>query len=175
MPLKVLKHPALDQLAATPQILRILMASVTDEAAVRQPAPGRWSIAEVLEHLSHVEGHLFRTRLDLLLLTDGTVVANYDEKAFDAAGAYSTDDPEESFAHWEEQREEAVLLLETLEPAHLQRIGYHPGLGAFTLEHLLYTWANHDLAHVRQVAELVRAQVFLPASGPFQAHHNLKP
>src|ERR1700712_4534787 len=60
MPPQELEHPALDQLAATPEILRILMASVTDEIALTKPAPDRWSIAEVLEHLSHVEGHMFR-------------------------------------------------------------------------------------------------------------------
>src|SRR2546427_378510 len=131
MPAHELEHPALDQLAGTPEILRILMAGVTDEIAVRKPAPGRWSLAEVLEHLSHIEGHMFRTRLDQILAADGAMVEPYDEKDFDAAGAYSGNEPEESFAHWEEQRESAVELIRTLDPTKLARTGRHPEFGTF--------------------------------------------
>src|ERR1700712_926954 len=131
MPPHDLEHPALDQLAATPEILRILMASVTDEVAVRKPAPDRWSIAEVLEHLSHVEGHVFRARLDQLLATEGATVEFYDEKQFDAEGTYSGNEPEESFAHWEEQRESAVELIRTLDATRLRRTGKHPEFGVF--------------------------------------------
>ncbi len=169
MPSKVLQHPALDQMASTPDILRMLMANVPDDVAVRKPAADRWSIAEVLEHLSHVEGRLFRSRVDAILAANGALVEPYDEKAFSAAGAYSKNDPDESFAHWEEQREEALLVLRALEPADLARAAQHPKRGRFTLEQLLNTWVNHDLGHVRQIAELVRAQVYWPESGPFQA------
>src|SRR5258708_786600 len=134
MPPHELEHPALDQLAATPEILRIMMASVTDEMAITKPAPDRWSIAEVLEHLSHVEGHLFRLRLDQILAQDGADVEAYDEKELDAAGTYSGNEAEESFAHWEEQRDEAVELIRTLDATRLQRTGRHPTLGVFTIE-----------------------------------------
>ncbi|MES1262480.1 MAG: DinB family protein [Acidobacteriota bacterium] len=175
MPPHELEHPALDQLAATPEILRILMASVSDEMAVRKPAADRWSIAEVLEHLSHVEGHLFRVRLDRMLATDGAEVEPYDEKAFDAQGAYSGNDPEESFAHWEEQREAAVELIRTLDATRLARTGRHPEFGVFTVEQLLNNWVCHDLGHVRQITELVRAYAYLPATGPFQKEYKLNP
>jgi hypothetical protein len=175
MPPHELEHPALDQLAATPEILRILMASVTDEMAVRKPAPDRWSLAEVLEHLSHIEGHMFRARLDQLLATEGALVESYDEKEYDAAATYSGNDPEESFAHWEEQREAAVELIRTLDATRLQRSGQHPEIGTFTVEQLLNNWVCHDLGHVRQIVELVRAYAFFPGAGPFQKFYNLKP
>jgi hypothetical protein len=175
MPPQDLEHPALDQLAATPEILRILMAGVSDEMAVRKPAPDRWSIAEVLEHLSHVEGHLFHVRLDQMLAADGVEVEPYDEKAFDALGVYSGNDPEESFAHWEEQREAAVERIRTLDATRLKRTGRHPELGVFTVEQLLNNWVCHDLGHVRQIAELVRAYAFLPEAGPFQTEYKLNP
>lgn len=175
MPPHELEHPALDQLAATPEILRILMASISDDMAAQKPAPGRWSLAEVLEHLSHTEGHVFRARLDRMLATDGAEVEPYDEKAFDAEGTYSGNDPEESFAHWEEQREAAVELIRTFDATKLRRTGRHPELGVFTVEQLMNNWVCHDLGHIRQIAELVRAQSFLPAAGAFQKLYNLKP
>jgi hypothetical protein len=39
----------------------------------------------------------------------------------------------------------------------------------------LNEWALHDLGHVRQLAELVRAQLYYPEIGPFRADYNLKP
>jgi len=175
MPPQDLEHPALDQMAATPEILRLLMASVAEEAAVKKPAPDRWSIAEVLEHLAHVEGHVFRARMEQILAQDGAEVLPYDEKEYDAAGAYSGNEPEESFAHWEEQREEAIEVIRKLDATKLVRTGVHPTLGRFTLENLLNTWVCHDLGHVRQITELVRAMAFVGETGPFQAHYKLNP
>ena len=59
--------PCLDILEATPEILRRLMAGVTDADARWKPAPERFSIAEVLAHLSHSEGHCYRMRLNRFL------------------------------------------------------------------------------------------------------------
>ena len=48
--------PCLDLLEATPAILRGLMWEISDEDARWKPAPARFSIAEVLAHLSHSKG-----------------------------------------------------------------------------------------------------------------------
>ena len=58
--------PAVGQLEATPEILRALMRELTEEDARWKPAPDRFSVAEVLAHLSHSEGHCYRLRLDRL-------------------------------------------------------------------------------------------------------------
>ncbi len=165
----------IDRLAATPEILRLLMEDVPEEIAVEKPAPDRWSIAEVLEHLSHVEGHVFRARLDLILDENEPEVEPYDEKAYDAAGTYSGRDPEESFAHWEEQREDTIELLRDLPEEVLNRVAVHPEIGPFTLDNLLHDWACHDLGHVRQIAELVRAGALLSETGPLAQKYNLRP
>ncbi|PYX40299.1 MAG: hypothetical protein DMG83_26920 [Acidobacteria bacterium] len=47
--------PCLDLLEATPGILRGLMTELTEEDARWKPAPERFSVAEVLAHLSHSE------------------------------------------------------------------------------------------------------------------------
>jgi len=50
--------PCLVLLEATPGILRGLMSELTDDDARWKPAPDRFSVAEVLAHLSHSEGPL---------------------------------------------------------------------------------------------------------------------
>lgn len=165
MPEKQLELPAIDQLAATPEILRQLMANVSDFDAVNRPYPSRWSIAEVLEHLAHIEGGMFRLRADLIVNEDNPTVEPYDQNDFDAEGAYSGRDPEDSFAHFEEQREANIEFLLDLDPSAAQRTAQHPVAGTFSLEDMLNYWVAHDLSHIRQVAELVRTTTFLPNIG----------
>jgi hypothetical protein len=172
---KRLEHSALEHLAATPDILRALLTGISPEQAYWKPKPERYSIAELLEHLSHVEAHCFRIRFDEILATDNPEIEPYDQNAFYAQGTYSNRDAEESLAHWEEQREDNIEFLEALDPKVLSRTGRHTVLGAFTLENILNEWALHDLGHVRQMAELVRAQLYFPEIGPFQVEYVLKP
>jgi hypothetical protein len=170
-----LEHPALDQMAATPDMVRALLSGVSAEQTLWKPAPDRFSIAELLEHLSHIEGHCFRMRFDETLATDNPVFEPYDQTAFFATGTYSRRDPEDSLAHWEEQREDNLEFLRGLEANVLHRKAKQTVLGSFSLDNLLNEWALHDLGHVRQLAELVRAQLYYPNVGPFQADYALKP
>ena len=59
--------PCLDLLEATPETLRGLMREISDDDARWKPAPDRFSIAEVLAHLSHSESHCYRMRVDRFL------------------------------------------------------------------------------------------------------------
>jgi hypothetical protein len=40
---------------------------------------------------------------------------------------------------------------------------------------MLHEWALHDLWHIRQVAELVRARKYLAGVGPLASFYFLKP
>jgi hypothetical protein len=174
MPRK-LDHPAIDHLAATPELLRLLMDRLSDEDAQWKPAPDRWSIAEILEHLSHLESRCFRLRFDRMIAEDNPEVEPYGQQSYAAEGAYSNREAEESFAHWEEQREDNVAFLRALDATVLARGARHPLLGAITAEDLLNEWAFHDLGHVRQITELVRARMYYPRLGPFQAESKVHP
>jgi hypothetical protein len=171
----LLQHPALDHMAATPDIFRTLLTGVSDEQAYWKPVPERFSIAEVLEHVSHIEAHCFRNRFDQILAVDNPEIEPYDQNAFYALGTYSNRDAEESLAHWEEQREDNLDFLHGLDAKVLSRQARHTVLGPFTLAHLLNEWALHDLGHMRQLTELVRAQLYYPEVGPFRADYILKP
>ncbi|MDE3196801.1 MAG: DinB family protein [Acidobacteriota bacterium] len=169
------EHPAIDQIAATPEILRLMMGPVSDAQARWKPAADRWSIAEVLEHLSHIEGHYFRAGVEAMLTGSDPAVEPYDQKAWEAEGAYAGRDPEESFAHFEEQREGNVQFLRDLEINDLPRSGRHPGVGKVTIGDYLNEWALHDLGHIRQIAELIRAQLYFPGLGGYQSHYTVRP
>jgi hypothetical protein len=167
--------PGISQLEITPEILRLLMEDITDEQAHWKPAPDRWSIAEVLEHLSHTESRGFRARIDQMLAEEHPTLEAYDQEAFAAQGTYSGRDPEESFAHFEEQREDNVAFLRDLPLSVAERTGAHAKLGNITIGQLMNEWAFHDLGHIRQIAELVRVIRYHPHMGPFTNLYTVHP
>jgi hypothetical protein len=108
----------LDLLEATPAILRGLMSEISDEDARWKPVPDRFSIAEVLAHLSHSEGHCYRARVDRFLAEEMPELEPDDAQMHLAL--YKNGDPEEDFGHFEDQRETNIELLRGL-PADAAR------------------------------------------------------
>src|SRR6187549_3363511 len=95
--------PCLQMLGATPEILRGLMCELSEEDARWKPAPDRFSVAEVLAHLSHSEGHCYRMRLDRFMSEARPEFEPDDAQLH--LDLYRDADPEEEFAHFEDQRE----------------------------------------------------------------------
>ncbi len=167
--------PGLATLASTPEILRALLATVSEEQTYWKPGPDRWSIAEILEHLSHIEGHMFRARVEAIIKRQDPILEPYDQEAFAAEGQYSGRDAEDSFDHFEEQREDNVELLASLTEKQARRIGMHQQFGVITLEQLMNSWAFHDLGHIKQIAEIIRAAVYYEQMGPFASEYTVHP
>ena len=165
--------PCLELLEATPAILRGLMSEISEEDARWKPAEDRFSIAEVLSHLSHSEGHCYRARVDRFLTEEMPELEPDDAQMH--LDVYKTADPEEDFGHFEDQRETNVELLRGLPAEAGNRKARHLEAGEITLAQMLHEWALHDLGHIRQVAELVRARKYMAGAGPLGKGYQLKP
>ena len=165
--------PCLDLLDATPDMLRGLMCEITGEDARWKPAPGRFSVGEVLAHFSHIEGHYYRARVDRFLTEENPEFEIEDTKRH--LEMYRNVDPEDAFDHFEEQRETNIEALRDLAPGTGERKAIHPEVGPITLAQMLNEWALHDLGHVRQLAELVRARKYLASAGPLGSFYALRP
>jgi hypothetical protein len=88
---------------------------------------------------------------------------------------YRGADPEEAFDQFEDQRETNVEFLRHLPDGAGDRVALHREFGEITLAQMLNEWALHDLGHIRQVAELVRARKYQAGAGPMAASYQLKP
>jgi hypothetical protein len=165
--------PCLGLLEATPAILRGLMSEISGEDARWKPAADRFSIAEVLSHLSHSEGHCYRARLDRFLAEERPEFEPDDAQMH--LDVYRNADPEEAFGHFEDRREANLDLLRSLPAAAGGRKALHRSAGEITLAHMLHEWALHDIGHIRQIAELVRARKYLAGAGPLGDEYQLKP
>ena len=165
--------PCLDLLAATPGIVRGLMTELTEEDARWKPAPERFSVAEVLAHLAHSESDCYRMRLDRFLAETRPEFESDDAQLH--LDLYRGADPAEALDRFAERRADNLELLRGLAADTGDRIALHEEYGEITLGHMLHEWALHDLAHVRQIAELVRARKYRAGAGPMAAEYDLRP
>jgi hypothetical protein len=165
--------PCLDLLEATPAILRGLMSEISEEDARWKPAEDRFSIAEVLCHLSHSEGHCYGARVDRFLSEEMPELEPDDAQMH--LDVCKNADPEEDFDHFEDQREANVERMRGLPADAGNRKAMHRAAGEITLSQMLHEWALHDLGHIRQIAELVRARKYLAGAGSLGEDYKLKP
>ncbi|MGE5360267.1 MAG: DinB family protein [Bacteroidales bacterium] len=165
--------PCLEMLAATPDILRGLMCELSEEDARWKPAADRFSVAEVLAHLSHSEEHCYRMRLDRFMSEERPEFEPDDAQMH--MDRYRDADPEEDFAHFEDRRETNLEFLRGLPAGAGDRVALHRAAGEITLRQMLHEWTLHDLGHIRQVAELVRARKYLAGAGRLGEDYQLKP
>ena len=163
----------LDLLEETPAILRGLMRELSHDDAHWKPAPDRFSVAEVLAHLSHSEGHCYRMRVDQFLNEELPEFEQDDAQMY--LDLYRDADAEDSFDHFEEQRETNIEFLRTLPRSAGGRKAMHRVAGEITLQQMLHEWAMHDLGHIRQIAELVRARKHWEAAGRLGEFYQLRP
>jgi hypothetical protein len=168
-----LELDCLDQLQATPAILRGLMCDLSVEDTEWKPAPDRFSVVEVLAHLSHSERHCYRTRVDRFVSEELPVFESDDAQMY--LELYRNANAEDAFDHFEEQRETNVEYLRTLPRSAGERRARHQEAGEITLQQMLHEWTMHDLGHIRQIAELVRARKHLQAAGKLGDSYHLKP
>ena len=88
---------------------------------------------------------------------------------------YKNGDPEEDFGHFEDQRQTTIELLRGLPADAGARKAKHRAAGEITLSQMLHERALHDLGHLRQIAELVRARKYLAGAVPLGDDYQLKP
>jgi DinB family protein len=163
----------LDLLEETPGMLRGLMRELCHEDAAWKPAPDRFSVAEVLAHLSHSEGQCYRMRVDRFLHEEMPEFAPDDAQMY--LDLYREADAEDALDHFEEQRETNLEFLRTLPRAAGERRAMHQEAGEITLQQMLHEWAMHDLGHIRQIAELVRARMHWRQAGKLGESYKLRP
>jgi DinB superfamily len=165
---------AISLLEKTPRLLETLLGDLQGEILHWKPAPDRWLISEVLAHLAALE-QVYAERTLRIVAEDSPALAKYDQAGAAVRGEYSRGSAGENLAHFTRTRRSTLALLTGLPPSASARTGVHSELGSITLAQMLNEWANHDLGHLRQMAELYRAHAFHPHSGPFMKYSNPQP
>lgn len=120
-------------------------------------APGKWSIAQVVQHFSDSD-LVWGWRARLILAQDRPTITGYDQDLWADRLGYADADPHEALESFTVLRRSNLRLIERATPADLLRVGVHAERGEESLGYLCGLYAGHDLLHLRQIAR-IRAAV----------------
>jgi DinB superfamily len=159
----------ISMLEKTPALLEVLLRDVPGEILEWKPAAERWSIGEVLSHMVMIE-KLYEQRARRIVLEESP-----DLPKFVSPDGETPKKPRQSLEEFVPLRRAFVFYLHSIPSTSAGRTGKHAELGCVSLSQMLHELANHDLGHLRQIAELYRASSFYPHAGPFQKYSSPKP
>jgi len=143
--------------AGTAKKLERLIQGVPASKLRKRPAPGKWSVAEILAHLA--ESEIVRGwRMRQILGAPGTAIQAFDQDSWAAAGHYDKRDPRMSLELFRVLRKANLALLKSLTPEQWKHHGMHAERGVETIEHMSCMMAGHDLNHLGQVERIVAAK-----------------
>lgn len=143
-------------LAATPKRLEHLVEGVPPARLRKRPAPGKWSIAEIVCHLADSE--LARSvRIRMILGAPGTHLQTFDQDAWVVALHYDRRNIQSALREFRTLREANLALFHSLNPEQWKLSGIHPDHGEQILGSLPPLAAGHDINHLQQVARILAA------------------
>ncbi|WP_263366616.1 DinB family protein [Edaphobacter bradus] len=139
-------------LTTTSERLHALIDPLPPTRVNEQPAPGKWSIREIVSHLADCEV-VFCFRLRQTLAEDHHIIQPFDQERWaQRYGAYQID---QALALFEAARNWNLRLLTTVQEEDRHRHVTHPERGTMTFWTIVETMAGHDINHLLQIEHLV--------------------
>ena len=140
--------------AGTAKKLERLIKGLPASKLRKRPAPGKWSVAEILAHLADSE--LVRGwRMRQILGAPGTPIQAFDQDSWAVAGHYEKRDPRKSVELFRVLRDANLALLKSLTPEQWKHHGMHAERGQESIEHIVRLNAGHDINHTKQVERIL--------------------
>jgi|SRR5215471_5215473 len=140
--------------AATAKRLDRLIEGASTPTLRKRPAPGKWSVSEILAHLVDAE-IVGGFRMRLILGSPGVPIVAYDQNEWVRTGHYDRRDPRKSVEQFRVLREGNLALLKSLDPGQWKHYGMHSERGQESIEHIVCMFAGHDINHLRQIETIL--------------------
>lgn len=132
-----------------PKDLRSLLERVTDTQANARPAPGEWSVKEVIGHICDSE-RVFGYRALHIARGDTTPLALYDQDAYVLATDFNARSLRDLLDEFAALRQANVLTFSPMGIAELERRGT-VNEQPYSVRGLLYVMAGHVMHHVESL------------------------
>jgi hypothetical protein len=147
---------------STPQKLARLIKGLDKKRLTKPPAPGKWSIAEILAHLADTE-LVAGWRMRLILGQNGTPIQAFDQDVWASTFNYRRCDPKASLQTFKVLRENNLALLKLVSRDLWENYGMHQERGKESVAYMVRMFAGHDLNHLRQVEQIASQSRQRPA------------
>jgi hypothetical protein len=139
-------------LATTPSAIATLIETIGPQKSATPPAPGKWSPAEIVCHLTDCE-LAFGFRLRQTLAEDNHIIQPFDQEKW--AATYPGIAAAQAVTVFTAMRDWNLKLIAKTLPTAGDRKVTHPERGAMTFKTIVETMAGHDLNHLAQLQRIV--------------------
>jgi DinB superfamily len=143
-------------IAATPQRLGDLIKNLQPGQLTKSPAPGKWSIRDILCHLADCE-IAFAFRLRQAIAETNHVIQPFDQEKW--AGPYAHFDAASALTVFSALRDWNRKLIATVPPEGYAKPLIHPERGEMTFRTVVETMGGHDLNHIEQIESLISGRI----------------
>jgi hypothetical protein len=140
--------------AATPGRIARLIRGVPRRRLLRPPAPGKWSIGEIIAHLADDE-IVGAWRIRRILEVPGGPLDSFDQDKWAEAGRYARRDPSASLDLFCALRQANLAFYKSLAPTQRRLFGIHAERGKESIESIFQLYAGHDLNHLQQIQAIL--------------------
>jgi hypothetical protein len=147
-----------DILETTPAVIRRLVTGRTPEQLAWKPEPTRWSVTQILAHLSDTET-VGAWRFRSVIAQNGVALQPFDQDQWARAFRYEQADPFESLQLFAVTRGGTLRVLRRIDPSLMDNYGIHGERGEESVRHLVNLYAGHDLNHLSQIERLLTPEV----------------
>lgn len=139
--------------AATPGRLARLTRGLTRPQLLHRPAPGKWSIHEIVCHLADTEvANAWRYRK--VLAEDEVGLTAWDQDRWAAGHRYRRQDVRLALEQFRILRARNLALLRTVGRKMWARTATHPTFGTLSAGQMLVHLAHHDANHLGQIERI---------------------
>jgi hypothetical protein len=134
------------------------LASLVEGAAParlkQSPAPGKWSVLQIMAHLAEDElASSWRYRQ--MLEHDCPELIAFDQGLWAQLGDYSSWEPADALAMFRLLRQANLRMFARLTPQQWERYGTHTERGKVTVRELCRHMAAHDVNHIEQIRKIL--------------------
>jgi uncharacterized damage-inducible protein DinB len=137
---------------STPDRLKASLTGVPKKLLMWRPAPGKWSIHEIVCHMRDAERLGYLHRYTEILTKDNPTFPDVDGDALALERQYSRMRLSEVIRDWRAARRQCLALLKKVKQEEWSRMGTHEAAGPMSLETVLKRQAlGNDEAHLVQI------------------------
>lgn len=146
------------ELVDSTDMIRSMLAGITQDEARIKPNVESWSILEVLCHLYDEEREDFREHLDFILHRQGEKWHRIDTEAWVTSRKYNEQDYREMKEKFFSERSKSLDWLKGLSDANWD-VSYTTEYRTMNAGDMFASWVAHDNLALRQLVELRRARL----------------
>lgn len=137
-----------------PARLKALLTAAGPEKLDINPAPGKWSVRQIVAHLADDE-LVGAYRIRLILGAPGTDIQAFDQALWATTGSYGIVDIDLAYTLFITLRQWNLALFKTLSPEQWKLYGLHAERGIESIEDITAYYAGHDLNHLKQIEAIL--------------------